>query len=199
MKTLITRTPFQPGPPFVCSIGFQRFQLRSLDHSADLSLLYSWACMPYAREFWGMALAPEAFWAFYSRVLLNPGAHSYLGLLQTQPVCQLEVYDPFGSELARSYPALPGDLGIHLLMGPDRRILPGISWKVLRRSLEFLFSFPRVLRIIAEPDTRNRAAHIVALRAGFHYWNTIFLKEKAACLYGCCREEFFSNSIPVGI
>ncbi|HUX84897.1 MAG TPA: GNAT family N-acetyltransferase [Chitinophagaceae bacterium] len=198
MNSLITRTPFQPLTPFLCWIGSHTFLLRSLDPSSDLDLVHSWACMPHAREFWGMSLHPKAFQAWYNMVLRGPGAHAYLGLLEGRPVCQLEVYDPRGLEIGMKYPVMAGDLGIHLLMGPDRRILPGLSGKVLRSVLEFLFSFPGVRRIIAEPDSRNRAAHLVARQAGFRYWDTVSLKDKEARLYGCSRTEFFPNSTPEG-
>lgn len=198
MNINIQGTPCRPVEPFRFPLpgGKQDFTLRSLDILNDIATILEWTRMEYARKFWLMDLPEDGLIHAYNRVMEADDEHSYLGLLDYRPVCQLDVYRVPGTEISRHYRAGQGDYGIHLLMGPDRRKFPDLTVRVIRASLYYLFSYPQVDRVIGEPDILNRAANLVIRRAGFRFCQQVQLSDKTANLYQICRSEF--RNIPVG-
>jgi RimJ/RimL family protein N-acetyltransferase len=95
------------------------------------------------------------------------------------------------------YDTTPNDYGIHLLMSPYKELLSktalglkGLSVHVLVTMLDFLFSFKSVTRIIAEPDSENKAANCLAQNACYRFMKEIQLSYKTANLYSYDREDF---------
>jgi acetyl CoA:N6-hydroxylysine acetyl transferase len=190
MKLEFPGQTVQAGLPFHTKIPPHEFILRSLDPDNDLPGIHPWLSLPYARSFWDVNLSLVELQGLYRRIQSDHEAHSYLGLVDRDPVCQLDVYRVSGTEIGLHYDSGPGDIGIHLLMCPDRTRIADLTVETIRACLEFLFSLEFVSRVIAEPDCRHRAAQLVVRRAGFVFCKTVQLSEKRASLYCCGRDQF---------
>lgn len=144
------------------------FSLRRLDPDADLDLLHAWMNDPAVARFWELA-KPRAEIAEYLRAQCGNGWCSpCLGLLDGAPMSYWELYDPQREGLALHYPAQPGDIGLHLLLGPESARGRGLGAPLLRAVTDWQFAQDaRVRRIVAEPDVRNLASIRVFERAGF--------------------------------
>ena len=68
----------------------------------------------------------------------------------------MEEYLPGSSPLAGVYATQPGDIGMHLLVGPpEGRSEAGFTTRVMEAVLDRLFADPGVERVVVEPDARN--------------------------------------------
>lgn len=192
MKNSDSATPCHPIGTFSIPIpgGQYEFILRPLLIPQDLDIIHRWIHQPYARKFWDMEVGLEELYETYSRINSGEDGHSYLGWVDQDPVCQLDVYQVQAEEISGHYPVSSGDFGIHLLMCPDRSRVPDLSVHCIRACLAFLFSYPVVERVIAEPDILHRAANLVARRAGFMFCKQVQLSRKKANLYCCTREKY---------
>jgi hypothetical protein len=102
------------------------------------------------------------------RIDADPHHHAWLGRWDREPLFLTETYDPLHSELAGHYPVRTGDVGMHVLIGPPRQEpVSGLTSAVMRTVMEFLFSDPANLRVVVEPDVRNRAIAAKNALAGF--------------------------------
>ena len=168
-----------------------QFQLRLLDQQ-DMSLLHRWFNLDYAR-YWGMqGQSLEQIAAFYARLQASGHASAYLGMHQAQPVFLMESYDPAHDEVGQHYRVEPGDRGMHFLVAPPEKSLPGFTLAVLHMILSFLFQEPANRRIVVEPDAQNDKIHPLTLKAGFVYQGQIQLSNKLASLAFCSRADFAS-------
>ncbi|MGO1053580.1 GNAT family N-acetyltransferase [Crossiella sp. CA198] len=158
-----------------------RFTLRRLDPVLDLDLLHAWMNDPAVAEFWELARSrPEI--ADYLRFQSGNGyCAPSLGLLDGVPMSYWELYDPWREGLAGHYPAEPGDIGLHLLIGPGSARGRGLGAPLLRAVTDWQFAQDqRVRRIVAEPDVRNLASIRVFERAGFACHGELELPGKRA-------------------
>lgn len=89
---------------------------------------------------------------------------------------------------------LPGDFGIHVLIGPvavGGHTERGFTAALLTVFLRYLFDAdPSRQRIVAEPDARNERAVARSLRAGFVLGPEVQLPGKRARLVFLAREAF---------
>ena len=169
-----------------------RVSFRSLQLSTDTSMIHNWVNQPYSKRFWGLNGSPELVQSTYEMLLNNPGAHSFIGLFNDRPVCQVDVYQVSADELSQHVEADADDCGLHLLMAPPKYLNRKISLVMLRAFLDFYFSFPMAKRMYAEPDRDNILANRLAQRAGLRYLKPISLPSKKATLYCITREDFYS-------
>ncbi|MFC3533835.1 GNAT family N-acetyltransferase [Vogesella facilis] len=169
--------------------GVGDFSLRPLAVPGDMPLLHGWVTQDYAR-YWGMQQATLAEVDAAYRAL-QQGAHSacYLGLYHGEPAFLLECYDPAHDVLAGHYPVAAGDMGMHFLVAPPTRRVPGFTRAVMRVILDFLFRDPATRRVVVEPDVRNDKIHVINRHAGFVYQQEIALPHKRAHLACCTREQ----------
>lgn len=166
------------------------FSFRPVDPAADAALLHSWMRRDYAR-FWGMTHASASeVQAEYTGIAVNPHHQAWLAQEEGVPAFLAESYDPAHSPLAGSYPIQPGDLGMHVLMGPPDRPRSGYTTAALEALLDFLFENPAVERIVVEPDVRNTKIHVLNARMGFEPQSRIELPDKTALLSFCTRAQF---------
>jgi RimJ/RimL family protein N-acetyltransferase len=179
----------QDFPSLHGTIGF-----RSLQLNTDLDLIYDWVNRRYARRFWQLNGTKAVVENTYTALLKNPQAHSFIGLFNDQPVCQVDLYLVSGDELKRYVEADPDDCGLHFLMSPPNLLHRGVTLLLLRSFLDFYFSFRTALRIYAEPDQENDLANLLARKAGFQYLKTIDLSYKTANLYCLTRDHFQSTT-----
>lgn len=166
------------------------FSLRSLNLSTDSSLLYKWVTKAYAQKFWQLIGSRTAMERIYGDVLSNPQAHSFIGLIDDTPICQIDVYSVQADELARHIDADPMDAGLHLLMCPPREMRRGWSYYALKLFQQYYFSFEQSGTLYAEPDKDNHPANQLATHTGFRFLKTIELSYKTANLYAISRQDF---------
>ena len=167
------------------------FTFRSLDPVADAPLLHSWVTQPYA-GFWDMlGCTVEDVAEEYAKIQSSGHHHALLGLDDGAPAFLMEVYLPESSPLAGVYAVQPGDIGMHLLVGPPAGPpRAGYTTRVMDAVLARLFADPGVQRAVVEPDARNTKIQILNARLGFHPAGEVALPDKRALLSFCTREAF---------
>lgn len=183
-STLLIEAPFGPS-------GTIHF--RSLDLKKDLNILYQWVNAHYAQQFWQLEGSIENLKAVYQPVLKNPNAHSFIGLLDEQLVCQVDCYRVEADELGKHLRCDPHDVGMHLLMAPLVTPVPGLSRKLMETFLRYYFSFDQAQRMYAEPDIYNHKACQLLTKCGFGFVQNIMLTDKAASLYLMTRKQFYAT------
>lgn len=168
-----------------------------LDLDRDLELLHRWVTHPRS-TFWMMQQATvEQVAEEYARIDADPDHHALLGRVDGEPAFLLEIYDPARSPLAGRPELRPGDLGMHLLVGPPagprRR---GFTTAVFRAAMEHCFADPAVQRVVVEPDVGNERIRAKNVEAGFVELGEISLPDKTAMLSVCTRQQFARATVP---
>ncbi|MEE7547243.1 GNAT family N-acetyltransferase, partial [Xanthomonas sp. Kuri4-1] len=160
----------------------------------DVPVLHDWVTRDYAR-FWGMQQAGvQDVEAFYARLQASGTAQAYLARdAEGRPAFLIECYDPAHDEVGAHYPVRPGDCGMHLLLAPCERPLPGFSLQAMRAVLAFLFADPQTRRVVVEPDLRNERIHRLNARVGFRPQRVIQLGSKQAQLAFCTRADHLAT------
>jgi hypothetical protein len=178
----LSASPQPPRPP--------AFAFRPVQPEIDAALLHDWFTRPYA-SFWGMQNASvEDVVREHRSIDASPHHEAYLGVTDDGPVFLCERYDPGRHELAAHYDVLPGDVGMHFLVGPTTDPVPGFTTAVIRAVMGFLFADPAVSRVVVEPDVRNHKVHRLNDLVGFEVDRTVHLSDKDASLSFCTRERF---------
>jgi RimJ/RimL family protein N-acetyltransferase len=156
------------------------FRLRIV-RPEDLPLITGWMNDPAVDAFWELAGPPERTERHVRAQLEGDGRSvPQLGLLDGVPMSYWEVYRVERDRLAEYYPAEPGDIGLHLLLGPPESRGRGLGGALLAAMAQHLLrTSPRV---VAEPDVRNTASVRAFRRAGFSTVGEIELPEKRAAL-----------------
>ncbi|MFC9245967.1 GNAT family N-acetyltransferase [Streptomyces sp. NPDC057136] len=162
--------------------GLGTVRLVAIDPAADLDLIHSWVSEERAR-FWGMSESSrEEVLEAYTFLDSLTTHHGYLALRDGIPVAIFQTYDPAEDPLGECYEVLPGDFGVHLLIGPGDRAERGFTGYLLAVLVSHAFSDPAHLRIVVEPDARNERAVARMVRAGFELGPEIEKPEKRARL-----------------
>ncbi|PRD41003.1 N-acetyltransferase [Phyllobacterium phragmitis] len=170
--------------------GIGELALRPLAIPSDIARLHDWFTRDYAR-FWSMQdKTRDEVEDFYRGLIGSGHGTAYMGLHDGNPAFLVESYDPGHDQVGEHYQVQPGDRGMHFLVAPAERPLPGFTFAVMRTILEFHFSDPLVQRVVVEPDVRNDKIHVLNRRAGFEYDRIIALREKDAHLAFCTREQY---------
>lgn len=167
--------------------------LEPIDVERDAGLLHAWVTHPRS-VFWQMLDASPADVARdYARIAESPHHDAWLGRVAGEPSFLAETYDPARSELAElvGLPELrPGDLGMHVLVAPTDRPVPGFTRAVLRSVMAHCFADPAVRRVVVEPDVRNERIATLNAEAGFTVARVVPLTGKDAALSFCTRADF---------
>lgn len=171
--------------------------MKPLDTAAamaeHLELLTSWVTHPRS-EFWGMlGLSREEVLSEQVRIAEHPHHHAWLGHVDGEPAFLCETYDPARSDLARltDLPDLAdGDLGMHVLVAPPVRRVPGFTRRVFSAVMDHCFADPAVRRVVVEPDVRNSAIQRLNAEAGFVVERLVPLGGKTAALSFCTRAAY---------
>lgn len=156
----------------------------------DLNCIYDWTHHPSAKEFWQMDVSIDCLTKTYSEILSSPYTHSFVGLLNNQPVCQVDVYKVLWDELKQHVVATEKDFGLHFLMSPVQKKIHNLSVCCMQTCIAFLFSFKDVERIFGEPDERNTKANQLVIKAGFQFLHSANLSYKKANVYCCTKQAF---------
>ncbi|MEV7508027.1 GNAT family N-acetyltransferase [Streptomyces sp. NPDC089922] len=148
--------------------GFGSVTITPVDPAADSALIHGWVTQERAR-FWGMAGAGrELVQEIYEDVDRRTTHHAFLVRRDGVPVALFQTYDCAEDRVCECYDVLPGDIGVHLLIGPaEGAPQPGFSANLMTAFLAFVFADPAVRRVVAEPDARNEKAIARLERTGF--------------------------------
>ncbi|NYI03097.1 GNAT family N-acetyltransferase [Allostreptomyces psammosilenae] len=160
------------------------FRLRPVDLDHDLPTLTRWMNDPAVDAFWQLA-GPCATTRDHVARQHAGGARSLpcVGELDGTPIGYWEVYRADLDPLARHYPAHPGDIGLHLLLGTARRRGRGLGGTLLRALADRLLDLhPHAPRVLAEPDVTNTPSVAAFLHAGFRLAAELTLPDKTAAL-----------------
>ncbi|RBL89485.1 GNAT family N-acetyltransferase [Chitinophaga flava] len=166
-------------------------ELWPMDLTHDTPEIYQWVTQPYAR-YWGMTdKSYKQVLAEYTTICHNEHAAALIGKINSKTTFLCEYYDPAHDPIGSHYDPEPGDVGMHILLGPPEQRIPGFSWQVFSIIMDFLFENPYHDRVVVEPDIHNEKIHRLNKRAGFTYVKEIQLPHKTAALAFCTRSQYF--------
>ncbi|MFD8209518.1 GNAT family N-acetyltransferase [Streptomyces sp. NPDC059695] len=160
------------------------FRLVPVRLERDLPLITGWMNDPAVAAFWELA-GPDTVTAEHVRAQLEGDGRSVpcLGVLDGTPMSYFEIYRADLDPLARYYPALPHDTGVHLLIGGVGDRGRGVGTTLLRAVADLVLDHrPRCTRVLAEPDIRNTPSVSAFLSGGFRYAAEVDLSDKKAAL-----------------
>ncbi|MFD8981765.1 GNAT family N-acetyltransferase [Streptomyces sp. NPDC059564] len=165
MRTASTRTPVHT----LLVEGFGTVTITPVDPAADAARIHGWVSEERAR-FWGMnGASVELVQEVYEDVDRRTTHHAFMVALDGEPVALFQTYDCAEDRVGECYEVLPGDVGVHLLIGPVEggAARPGFTGGLMTAFLSYLFSDGSVRRLVAEPDARNAKAIERLVRTGF--------------------------------
>ncbi|WBB77776.1 GNAT family N-acetyltransferase [Micromonospora sp. WMMD882] len=161
-----------------------------VDPDRDAELLHGWVTRP-RNAFWGMSdHSVDQVREIYAFVAGLTTHHAYLLTVDGEPVGLFQTYQPGADPVGERYPVQPGDVGMHVLLNPPRRLAHGLTSAVGPALIRFLLRDPAARRVVVEPDVRNELA-LRRLRAeGFIFDAEIDLPDKRAQLAFLPRARF---------
>lgn len=166
-----------------------------VDPDRDAPLIHAWVTHPRS-VYWQMQDASvEDVRDEHARIAADPHHDAYLGHVDGVPAVLAEVYDPARSELADVYDVRPGDRGMHVLVAPPDRPVPGFTDRAMAAVVRLVLADPVVERVVVEPDVRNTAIAVKNARAGFVVAREVELTGKRAALSFCTREQFAASAL----
>ncbi|MFF5444857.1 GNAT family N-acetyltransferase [Streptomyces sp. NPDC012888] len=148
--------------------GFGTVTITPVDPASDAPLIHRWVSEERAR-FWGMnGASPELVREIYEDVDRRDTHHAFLTSRDGEPVALFQTYDCAADRVAECYEVLPGDIGVHLLIGPaGEGAERGFTASLLTAFIDYVFGLPGTRRVVAEPDARNAKALARLERTGF--------------------------------
>ena len=166
---------------------------RSMNLKGDIDLIYDWVNRDYSKKFWQLNGSKQLVQDTYNAILDNPATHSFIGLLNNTPVCQVDIYLVLADELASFVESSQDDCGMHFLMMPPEERPKGLALAMFKAFLSYYFSFQQATTMYGEPDCHNVKANQLVQASGFKFLSTIKLSYKTAYLYRLLKSEFLSN------
>lgn len=175
------------------SANVNGFHIRPLDVARDAPTLHRWFIEERA-AFWNMRdKSVDEVAAFYQAIEDSGHARAWIGSQHGASAFLFESYDPAHDEAGEHYAVRPGDLGMHLFVGPAATPVPGHTRRVFQALMTFLFEQLAAERIVVEPDARNTRIHELNLAMGFVYAKNVAFREKTASLAFCTRADFYAT------
>jgi RimJ/RimL family protein N-acetyltransferase len=166
------------------------FVFRLLRVPQDVPMLHRWFTQERA-AFWLMQDKTEDEVRNAYRAMMASGtATAYIGLHEGRPVFLAECYDPAHDRIRAFYEVRPGDLGMHVFVGPADVRIRGFTRAVFHALMRFMFAHLGAQRIVVEPDATNHRIHALNRSAGFVYDRDVVFAEKIASLAFCTRRDF---------
>lgn len=170
--------------------GIGELAITPFDIERHVPTAHAWLRSDHAR-FWGMdSLDKQQIHDYFTELAASPDFDAFIGLHDDQPMFLMERYAPAVEAIGECYEVQPGDIGMHVLVAPAERRIPGFTWAVFVQIMDFLFSDPRVERVVVEPDVTNEAIHPINRRAGFVYHRQVELPGKTAWFATCTRADY---------
>lgn len=157
----------------------------------DAELLHRWVSEERA-EFWGLRGKPlEEIRDIYAYIQEQDHLAAYLIHADGVPVALFQTYDPEVDEIGQFYARKPGDIGVHLFVGPGRRA-PGVTEGVLMAMAGHVWADQAVQRVVFEPDAKNAKSVAVLHRIGATLGPQVQLPHKTAQFGFMTREAWFA-------
>jgi siderophore synthetase component len=182
----------------------------------DADLVQGWLSHP-AASYWQMGhLRVDEVREYLAGVQAGPHEAAWLGRLDGEPVFMTETYDPAHVVLPDVHDALPGDLGMHLLVAPPVTPRHGLTDAVMTAVMRFCLSGDRAdgdsprssgagrgaTRVVVEPDVGNRKIAAKNAAAGFRVLREVDLGRgahaKRAALSVATRADFALSALGDG-
>ncbi|SMG59956.1 GNAT family N-acetyltransferase [Paraburkholderia susongensis] len=168
------------------------FEIRAIDIAHDAPTLHRWFVEERA-AFWNMRdKSVEDVAVFYQAIQNSGHAQAWIGSQHGASAFLFESYHPAHDEVGEHYDVQPGDLGMHLFVGPAAQPVPGYTHRVFRSLMTFLFEHLSAARVVVEPDARNARIHALNRAMGFVYAKNVAFREKTASLAFCTRADFYA-------
>ncbi|WP_405921873.1 GNAT family N-acetyltransferase [Streptomyces sp. NBC_00122] len=147
---------------------FGTVTITPVDPAADSALIHSWVTQERAR-FWGMGEASrELVQEIYEDVDRRTTHHAFMIARDGEQVALFQTYDCAEDRVSECYEVQPGDVGVHLLIGPSGGVAQhGFTAGLMTAFIAYLFSDGGARRLVAEPDARNAKAVALLERTGF--------------------------------
>ncbi|QIX28377.1 acetyltransferase [Nocardioides sp. JQ2195] len=156
-----------------------RIVLRPVDPATDSALLHRWVTEERAR-FWGMLDRSVAeVEEIYAYIDEQDHLAAHLVCWDDEPWALFQTYDPAVDEIGQFYDRLPGDIGVHLLIGPGKRP-EGFTDALFAHLTTWVFSDPKVQRVVLEPDVRNEKSLNILGRLDMQVGPQVAMPEKKA-------------------
>ncbi|CDQ18161.1 Protein N-acetyltransferase, RimJ/RimL family [Halobacillus karajensis] len=159
-----------------------RFSFRPLDANKDVELLYSWMHQKHIAPFWKLDVPKPELESWVHRSVNAEHKDCYIGTYNGETVCYLIAYNIEKDPIKEYYHYQPGDLGMHLLIGPRSTLNKENGLSLIRAMIFFLFDRYGAKRIIGEPDRRNRVIIPILKQVGGSILGRIHLPNKEASL-----------------
>ncbi|MES1949372.1 IucA/IucC protein [Salinisphaera sp. S4-8] len=170
--------------------GIGELAITPFDIERHVPTAHAWLRSDHAR-FWGMqSLDADQIRDYFTDVEAAPDFDAFIGLHEERPTFLMERYAPAAEAVGAHYDVQPGDIGMHVLVAPADKRIPGFTWAVFVQIMDFLFSDARVERVVVEPDVTNEAIHPINRRAGFVYHRQVALPGKTAWFATCTRADY---------
>ncbi|ANC31219.1 GNAT family N-acetyltransferase [Isoptericola dokdonensis] len=179
--------------------------------ATDAALLHRWLAHP-ASAAWHMAEhTVDDVREHLATVAADPGQDAWIVRLDDEPVAYTETYDPASVLLTDVHDAVPGDVGMHLLVAPPpapgaRR--HGLTDAVMATVVAFCLA-PAAdggragARVVVEPDVGNAAIAAKNAAAGFRVLREVAVTDgghtKTAALSVCTRADFAASPLGAGV
>jgi penicillin amidase len=182
------------APAYAAEVaGLGSLRLDPVDPAADAGLIHSWVVQDRAR-FWMMRDHTVAeVREVYAWIDAQPTHHAWLARLDGEPVSLFQDYRPAAEEVGDHFEVLPGDLGLHFMMAPPDRTVPGFTGHLMWFLLDFAFSDPAVQRVVVEPDARNLKSVALVTRLGMELGPVVELSTKPAQLAFLSRAAYLAR------
>ncbi|MET7696373.1 GNAT family N-acetyltransferase [Streptomyces sp. NPDC005485] len=185
--------------------GFGTVRILPLDPRADLDVVHGWVSEERA-AFWGMTgLSREQVLETYVHLDSLDTHHAFLVVGNGEPVALFQTYEPEADRVSECYDVEPGDIGVHVLIGPSGKggARPGFSAALLSAFSAYVLLGLGRRRVVVDPDERNEKAIARFLRQGFVAGPSVvlpeidlpdvYLPEKRARLAFLTRETVFGS------
>jgi RimJ/RimL family protein N-acetyltransferase len=170
--------------------GIGELAIAAFDIERHAPTAHAWLRSDHAR-FWGMqSLSAEQIRAYFNGLAASDDFDAFIGLHDDRPSFLMERYAPAAEAIGKCYDVQPGDVGMHVLVAPGDKRIPGFTWAVFVQVMDFLFSDPAVERVVVEPDVANEGIHPINRRAGFVYHRQVDLPGKTAWFATCTRKAY---------
>lgn len=138
---------------------------------------------------------------YLEAVVADPRQDGWILAVDGAEQAYVETYDPAILLPAEHLAPRPGDLGMHLLIGPPQGDpVHGFTARVMQAVLRFCLAEGGLgaQRVVVEPDARNTAILAKNAAAGFRVLGEIELGDKRAVLSVCTREDFAASPLGEG-
>ncbi|MFB7503267.1 GNAT family N-acetyltransferase [Streptomyces broussonetiae] len=159
--------------------GFGTVGVRPLDPVADADVVHGWVSGERA-VFWGMnGLTRDEVADVYAHMAGLDTHHAHLVTKDGVPVALLQTYEPAADRVGECYDVRPGDLGVHVLLGPAGPDGPRPGWTAALLSVMTTYALRAAdrRRLVVDPDVRNTRAIARFERQGFVRGPAVVLPE----------------------